>query len=78
MGAPRLWEALYQYDARRAAETETVFAAAISLQPDDVTIWADAIRFWQRNGEVKRARSLCLQAESKGIASELKEVCPSR
>jgi len=71
-------KALYHYDTRRVAEVEREFAAAIGLKPDDVAIWADLIRFWQRNGELERARSLCLQAQTKGIAAELKGVCPSR
>jgi len=73
-----LGKALYQYDERRMAEIEGAFAAAIHLTPDDAQVWADLIRFWQSNGELGRAQSLCLQAQTRGIVSELKEVCASR
>jgi len=70
-------QALYRYDTGRVSEVEKEFAVALNLKPDDVKIWRNIIGFWRREGEIERAESLCLQAQQKGIASALKEICPS-
>lgn len=72
-----LGKTLYAYDVQRLDQVESEFAVALSLKPDNVGIWEDLIRFWRRVGEIERAESLCLQAQTAGIASELEDVCPS-
>jgi tetratricopeptide (TPR) repeat protein len=69
---------LYLHDRRHAPTTEAEFAAALKLRPGDAEVWKQLVSFWRRSGEIQRAEALCQEAQGTGVASALKQECPTR
>lgn len=58
-------KALYLQDQEQAEETEREFAYALTLRPEDVSLWVNLVQFWRWVDEDSRADDLCSQAKDR-------------
>lgn len=66
---------LYAVDPANKAQAVEEFATALSLAPDQLSIWQDILGFWQRNGELAEMEALCQQAATTEFATDLASFC---
>lgn len=66
---------LYIQDPQQLNLTKSEFAYALTLQPEDTTLWQNLLTFWDSMGEDSQTRHLCDQAKEQfGPGSEV--TCP--